>query len=198
VRNSLEKQGDIFLCHFGMPFAQVNSCAELPLLEVLFPFVFSWVRKGGGGRSSLEVIQTCSQQQIEIKKERNMKKSLVIFMAILSSFLLISNAVAADKAMIQGNVDGIVADIDGGKAPTEFKADDYDPYAFIMEQGGNLVVHPSLAGQSLKEKAGPVYDALLNSTPGGTWVDYEWQGKQKHSYVKTTQSGLIVGSGYSD
>ena len=67
-----------------------------------------------------------------------------------------------------------------------------------MEAGGNLIVHPTLAGQSLKEKAAPVYDAVAKATPEGTWVDYEWQGKMKHSYVKTTKSGLIVGSGYSD
>lgn len=127
-----------------------------------------------------------------------MKKRLIISLAIFASVLLASTALAGDKAKIQENVNSIVSGIDGGKAPTDFKSNDYDPYVFIMEKGGNLVVHPSLAGQSLKEKAGPVYDALLKSTPEGTWVDYEWKGKQKHSYVKTTQGGLIVGSGYSE
>lgn len=127
-----------------------------------------------------------------------MKKIAVLAVAVLVGICLSMNVLAADKAAIQKNVDGIVAAIDGGKAPAEFKANDYDPYAFIMEAGGNLIVHPTLAGQSLKEKAPPVYDAVAKATPAGTWVDYEWQGKMKHSYVKTTKSGLIVGSGYSD
>ncbi len=127
-----------------------------------------------------------------------MKKIAVLAVAVIFGVCLSMNVLAADKAAIQKNVDGIVAAIDGGKAPAEFKANDYDPYAFIMEAGGNLIVHPTLAGQSLKEKAAPVYDAVAKATPAGTWVDYEWQGKMKHSYVKTTKSGLIVGSGYSD
>jgi hypothetical protein len=111
---------------------------------------------------------------------------------------LATGVLAADKAAIKKNVDGIVAGIDGGKMATDFKANDYTPYVFIMEEGGMLLVHPSLAGQSLKEKAGPVYDAVAKATAEGVWVDYEWKGKHKHSYVKKTHSGLIVGSGYSE
>jgi hypothetical protein len=105
---------------------------------------------------------------------------------------------AADKEAIQKNVDGIVAAIDGGKAAADFKANDYEPYVFIMEENGNLIVHPSLTGQSLKEKAEPVYNAIIKATPEGIWVDYEWQGAMKHSYVRKTGGNLIVGSGYSD
>ncbi len=127
-----------------------------------------------------------------------MKKIAILAVAVMFGVCLSFNVFAADKAMIQKNVDVIAASIDGGKAAAEFKANDYDPYAFIMEASGNLIVHPTLVGQNLKEKAGPVYDAVVKATPAGTWVDYEWQGKMKHSYVKTTKSGLIVGSGYSD
>jgi hypothetical protein len=127
-----------------------------------------------------------------------MKKIAILAMVVMFGVCLSLNALAADKEAIQKNVDGIVAAIDGGKAPADFKADDYTPYAFIMEESGNMIVHPSLAGQSIKEKAGPVYDAVIKATPEGTWVDYEWQGKQKHSYVKKTASDLIVGSGYSE
>ncbi len=42
------------------------------------------------------------------------------------------------------------------------------------------------------------YEALTQSKSYGKWVDYIWKEKQKHSYVKTTVSGLIVGSGYSE
>ncbi|MFZ2042034.1 MAG: hypothetical protein WAV08_15145 [Desulfobacterales bacterium] len=127
-----------------------------------------------------------------------MKKIVILTMVIMFGVCLSFNVFAADKAAIQKNVEDITAAIDGGKAAAEFKANDYDPYAFVMEAGGNLIVHPTLIGQNLKEKAGPVYDAVVKATPAGTWVDYEWQGKMKHSYVKTTKSGLIVGSGYSD
>ena len=127
-----------------------------------------------------------------------MKRGLVIVMVSLVSLFLVLDAVAADKAAIKKNVDGIVAGIDGGKNAADYKANDYKPYVFIMQQDGVLVVHPSLAGKSLKEKAAPVYDALMAATAEGTWVDYRWKGKQKHSYVRKTKSGLIVGSGYSE
>ena len=89
--------------------------------------------------------------------------------------------------------------IDGGK-----KADDFadaakkDPYVFILGPNDILLVHPSLAGQNLKEKAEPIYVAVIKATADGTWVEYEWQGKLKHTYVRKTKSNMIVGSGYSD
>ncbi|MFO7496633.1 MAG: hypothetical protein R6X05_13495 [Desulfobacterales bacterium] len=127
-----------------------------------------------------------------------MKKIAILTMAVMFGVCLSFNVFAADKDAIQKNVEDIAAAIDGGKAPAEFKANDYDPYAFIMEASGNLIVHPTLAGKNLQEESAPLYDVIIQSTPEGIWVDYEWQGKMKHSYLKTTQSGLIVGSGYSD
>ena len=112
--------------------------------------------------------------------------------------LFTAGAIAADKTLIKQNVDSIVKAINKGKAPDSFNANDYAPYAFIMKKNGVLVVHPSLAGESLKKKAPPVYKALMKSKSTGKWVDYVWKEKQKHSYVKTTVSGLIVGSGYSE
>ncbi len=122
---------------------------------------------------------------------------LMICMVCLVLFFA-PGAFAADKTVIKKNVDSIVAQINKGKAADSFNANDYSPYAFIMKKNGYLVVHPSLAGQSLKKKAPPVYDALIQSKSTGVWVDYIWKEKQKHSYVKTTVSGLIVGSGYSE
>ncbi len=127
-----------------------------------------------------------------------MKRTSMVMLTVVLGIFLATGAVAADKVAIQKNVDGIVSGIDGGKNAAEFKANDFEPYAFIMEEDGNLIVHPSLAGQSLKEKAAPVYEALIKATPEGVWVDYEWKGKMKHSYVRKTKGGLIVGSGYSD
>lgn len=60
------------------------------------------------------------------------------------------------------------------------------------------MVHPSLTGKSLKKKAQPVYDECVKATADGLWVDYVWKKKQKHTYVRKTKSGLIVGSGYSE
>jgi hypothetical protein len=127
-----------------------------------------------------------------------MRKIAILTMVVMLGVCLSFNVFAADKAAIQKNVEDIVAAIDGGKAASEFKPDDVDPYAFIMEAGGNMIVHPTLAGKSLKEESSALYDIISQSTPEGIWVDYEWQGKMKHSYLKTTTGGLIVGSGYSD
>ena len=120
-------------------------------------------------------------------------------MLVLSFFavlFVVTGVWAADKDAIKKNVDTIVTEIDGGKAAMDFKADAYDPYIFILEDGGMLLVHPTLAGSSLKEKAPPVYAAVSQATPEGTWVKYEWKGKEKNTYVKRTKSNLIVGSGY--
>ena len=126
-----------------------------------------------------------------------MKKSVIILLVSVVSFFLVFDVMAADKGAIKKNVDGIVAGIDGGKQAADFKANDYTPYVFIMEKGGNLVVHPTLAGKSLKEKAAPIYELLAKAAPD-SWVDYEWKGKQKHTYVNHTKSGLLVASGYSE
>ncbi len=129
-----------------------------------------------------------------------MKRFCWFGMAVLLVVLVAGMAVAADKDMIKSQVDEIVVAIDGGAPADSFgdaaKKEPY--YIFIMEEPGKMVVHPTLTGESLKEKAGPVYEELVKATPDGTWVDYEWQGQMKHTYVRNTQNGLIVGSGYSD
>ncbi len=135
------------------------------------------------------------------RKGISMKKVALTCLVFLMGILLTTSALsAADKAAIQKQVDEIVAAIDGGKTAADFKdAAKREPYyVFIMQENGSLLVHPSLEGQSLKEKAAVVYNAVVKATPAGTWVDYEWQGKMKHTYAKRTKSGLIVGSGYSD
>ena len=123
-------------------------------------------------------------------------KRLATVLSLLAIFCFVSGAWAVDKAAISVNVDAIAAGIDSGKDATSYKAEDTDPYAFILEEGGKLLVHPSLAGESLKEKAPPVYDALVQATAEGVWVQYEWKGKTKNTYAKKTKNNLIVGSGY--
>ncbi len=130
-----------------------------------------------------------------------MKRASVLFLIVLATVCLVSFGFAAvDRDAIKKQVDEIVAAIDGGKTADDFKAAaKREPYyVFIMKEDGLLLVHPSLEGQNLKEKAGPVFDAVAKATSEGLWVDYEWQGKMKHSYVRKTKGALIVGSGYSD
>lgn len=127
-----------------------------------------------------------------------MKKLMTACIVVFIGLFLASTSLAVDEAALAANVNGIVEAIDGGKAPTDFKAEDFDPYIFIMEENGMLIVHPKLQGQSLgDEQYKPVYEALIQATPDGVWVDYEWGGGPKKSYVRKTQGGLIVGSGYS-
>jgi len=129
-----------------------------------------------------------------------MKRIAIIFLALILGLCLATGAVAADKDAIKKQVDEIVVAIDGGKKAEDFMAAAHNEpyYVFIMEQGGMLLVHPSLAGQSLKEKAEPVYNECAKATADGVWVDYIWKEQQKHTYVRKTNSGLIVGSGYSE
>jgi hypothetical protein len=71
--------------------------------------------------------------------------------------------------VVKKKVDDIVAALDGGKKPEDFAAAaNEDPYVFIMEVGGKLLVHPTLVGENLKDMAGPVYDEVSKGTPEGT------------------------------
>jgi hypothetical protein len=123
-------------------------------------------------------------------------KRLALVLSLFAVLFVVAGAWAVDKVAISNNVDTIVAGIESGKEITTFKVDAYAPYAFIMEENGTMLVHPTLVGKSLKEAAPPVYDALMNASPEGTWVKYEWKGKEKNTYAKKTKSNLIVGSGY--
>ncbi len=97
---------------------------------------------------------------------------------------------------ISKNVNEIVDAVDAGKDAKGFAPDAYTPYAFIMEAGGTLLVHPTLAGQDLKAKAMLIYEALQAATPEGVWLTYQWDGKEKNTYARRTGGNLIVASGY--
>lgn len=118
----------------------------------------------------------------------------VTTLVVLTCFATV--AFSGDKSIISKNVDEVVAAIDGGKDATSFAADAYEPYVFIMKADGMLVVHPTLAGQDLKEKAMTIYDSLKGATSEGSWVKYEWKGKEKNTYTKRTKNDFIVSSGY--
>ncbi len=103
------------------------------------------------------------------------------------------------KDVVKKKVDDIVAALDAGKKPEDFaSAAQEDPYVFIMQADGKLLVHPTLQGESLKEKAGPVYDEVAKGTEEGVYVRYQWAGANKCTYSRRTKSGLIVGCGYNE
>jgi hypothetical protein len=104
-----------------------------------------------------------------------------------------------EKEVVKKQVDEIVTAIDGGKKAEDFAdAAKKDPYVFVMEAAGKLLVHPTLVGESLKEKAGPVYNEVVKGTTDGIYVKYEWAGAKKCTYSRKTKSGLIVGCGYNE
>jgi hypothetical protein len=121
-----------------------------------------------------------------------------MLVVLAMGFTLTTGVFAADKEVIQSQVDEIVQAMNGGKMASDFKdAANKEPYyVYIMEQDGKLLVHPSLEGQNLKEVAMPAYDAVIQATDGGKWVKYEWKGAEKNAYVRKTEEGAIVGSGY--
>ena len=129
-----------------------------------------------------------------------MKRFSILFVVLTLMFFVGTSVSAEDKDAIQKQVDDIVMALDSGKMAEDFKeaAQNEPHYVFILEEGGNTLVHPTLVGKSLKEAAEPVYNELIKATADGNWVDYVWKEKQKHTYVRKTSAGLIVGSGYSE
>lgn len=127
-----------------------------------------------------------------------MKRATIISLVLFLGLCLVAGAFAADRDAIKKQVDEIVVSINSGEKAQDFKdaAQKKPNYVFIMEESGEMLVHPSLTGQSLKDKAEPVYNECIKATADGTWVKYEWQGKEKNTYVRKTEDGLIVGSGY--
>jgi len=127
-----------------------------------------------------------------------MKRIAIISLTLIIGLCLATGAFAADKAAIEKQVDDIVVAINGGKMAEDFTsaAQNKPYYVFIMEEDGMLLVHPSLVGESLKEKAEPVYNECAKATAKGVWVSYVWKDNPKNTYVRKTTSGLIVGSGY--
>ena len=127
-----------------------------------------------------------------------MKKCFLIMLVVIVGLSLTGVVSAADKDAIKAQVDEIAVAIEGGKPASDFAdAAKREPhYVFIMEENGNLLVHPTLPGKSLKDAAAPAYDAVIQATLEGNWVMYQWDGKEKNAYVRKTKTGVIVGSGY--
>lgn len=101
--------------------------------------------------------------------------------------------------VIKKKVDEIVALLDSGREPEDFAyAAKDDPYVFIIEPHGRLLVHPTLVGQNLKVKAKAVFDLFDQGPSDGEYVRYLWGGGNKFTYFRKTKNGLIVGCGYNE
>ncbi len=129
-----------------------------------------------------------------------MKKYLLIMLVVMVGLSLTGFVSAADvdKDAIKAKVDEIAVAIEGGKPASDFAdAAKLKPhYVYIMEESGNVLVHPSLVGKNLKEAAMPAFEAVSKATMEGGWVMYEWKGAEKNAYVRKTKTGVVVGSGY--
>jgi len=127
-----------------------------------------------------------------------MKKYFMIMLVVIVGLSLTGIVSAADKDAIKAQVDEIAVAIEGGKPASDFAdaAKNKPHYVYIIEENGKILVHPSLVGESLKEKAAVAYDAVVQATLEGNWVKYQWDGKEKNAYVRKTKTGVIVGSGY--
>ncbi len=127
-----------------------------------------------------------------------MKRIFLFPLILLIGLSLSTIAFGADKDAIKAQVDEIVVAIDGGKKAEDFAdAAKKEPhYVFIMQEDGAMLVHPSLVGTNLKDRSEALYGTLSQATAEGVWVKYEWDGKEKNTYVRKTAGGLIVGSGY--
>ena len=123
-------------------------------------------------------------------------KRIAVILSLVAVFFTVQNSLAVTQDDISKNVDTIVSQIESGIDVTTIKPDSVAPYAFIMEEDGKMLVHPTLSGKSMKKTALPIYTALMKANPEGVWVEYEWKGKMKHTYAKRTKNNLIVGSGY--
>ena len=120
----------------------------------LFAESMAYCRPG----STTDRTTTIQAEEAEIKR-------VLIVLSLVTVMLFATQAMSADREAIRKNVDEVVNAIDGGKDAKSYAADAFTPYVFIMEANGNLVVHPTLAGQDLKVKAMPIFEALQAATP---------------------------------
>ena len=118
------------------------------------------------------------------------------FVLLMLALFFVANALAEDTISAEKNVSEMIALLDSGREATSIAPDAFTPYVFVMDQDGRLMVHPTLSGEDLKEKARPIYDILQQATPEGMWVEYSWKGKDKRTFIKRYQGRFIVASGY--
>ncbi len=125
-----------------------------------------------------------------------MKKSVLFSLVLFVGLCFATCGFAADKAAIEKAVSAVAT----GGAFTDDACKANAPeglYIFVMEKDGKLVVHPKKdAIKDLStEKFKVIYDELIKATSDGVWVQYQWGGKEKNTFVQEA-GGKIVGCGY--
>lgn len=127
-----------------------------------------------------------------------MKRLFLFPLILVIGLSLATVAFAGDRDLIQNQVDEIVAALNDGKEAEDFAhtAHNEPYYVFIMQDDGSMHVHPTLAGTNLKDTSEELFEILSQATPEGVWVQYDWHGEEKNTYVKMTADDMIVGSGY--
>ena len=126
-----------------------------------------------------------------------MKKNLFLGLVLLVGMMLTGVTLANEIEQNKILVDEVVVGINNGKKAEDFKdlAKKEPYYVFIMEEDGRFLVHPIYTRLEAWDK--DLLDTLSKATTEGLWVSYLWHGK-RHTYVRKTKSGLIVGSGHQD
>jgi hypothetical protein len=125
-----------------------------------------------------------------------MKRVVFIGLVLLLGVYLPVSAVAADRAAIEKGVSAVVASGTFDDATCKANAPE-SLYIFVMEEGGKLLVHPKKdVIQNLNApKYQVIYDQVKKASPEGVWVQYQWDGKDKNTFVKKA-GDKIVGCGY--
>lgn len=125
-----------------------------------------------------------------------MKKVIVVFSVLVMALAFTTSCFAADRAAIEKGVAGVVMAGFFNEKSCKDKAPE-GLYIFIMEENGKLLVHPKK--DAIKDLSSPkykvIYDELIKATEKGVWVQYQWGGKEKNTFVQR-KKGKIVGCGY--
>lgn len=125
-----------------------------------------------------------------------MKKSILFSLVLFVGFCLATTSFAADKKDIEKAVSSVILAGVYNDSACKAKAPE-GLYIFVMKEDGKLLVHPSKdAIKDLStEKYKVIYDELIKATSDGIWVQYQWKGKEKNTFVQK-HGDKIVGCGY--
>lgn len=125
-----------------------------------------------------------------------MKKVALVGLVLFLGIYLPFSAIAADKGAIEKGVSAVVSSGHFDDAVCKKNAPE-SLYIFVMEESGKLIVHPKK--DAIKNLNAPkykvIYDELIKASSSGTWVQYQWGGKEKNTFVKKS-GDKIVGCGY--
>ena len=125
-----------------------------------------------------------------------MKKAILFSFVLFVGLCFATCSFAANKKEIEKAVSSVTLAGIYNASACKTKAPE-GLYIFVMEKDGKLLVHPSK--DAIKDLSAPkykiIYDELVKATPKGIWVQYQWKGKEKNTFVKRAGK-KIVGCGY--